>query len=145
MLLDIGVGRFRVLWTSTLYFLSIKENWFFAMTRHHAEPGNMLLIRNFPFDSDVKQWNYTLISLHYLWAKSNSNRTRGQFECDVTWFCFCFDFVHSRARCDCCSVVCWLQQADCKRSTKNVNFVIFLDNCTHKSIMAQQSRKWGFS
>ena len=32
--------------------------------------------------------------LHCLWAKS-SNRTRAQFECDVTWFCFYFDFVHS--------------------------------------------------
>ena len=32
---------------------------------------------------------------------------RGHFECDVTWFCFCFDFVHSHARCGCCSIVCW--------------------------------------
>ena len=30
-----------------------------------------------------------MIPLHCLWAKSN-NRTHGQFECDVTWFCFCF-------------------------------------------------------
>ena len=33
-----------------------------------------------------------MITLHCLWAKSN-NRMRGQFECDVTWFCFCFKFV----------------------------------------------------
>ena len=26
------------------------------------------------------------------------DRTRGQFECDLTWFCFCFDFVRSHAR-----------------------------------------------
>ena len=26
------------------------------------------------------------------------NRTRGQFECDLTWFCFCFDFVRLHAR-----------------------------------------------
>ena len=39
-------------------------------------------------------------------AKSN-NRTRGQFECDMTWFYFCFDFVRSHARCGCCSIVCW--------------------------------------
>ena len=38
-----------------------------------------------------------MISLNCLWAKSN-NRTRGQFECDVTWYCFCFDFVRLHAR-----------------------------------------------
>ena len=46
-------------------------------------------------------------------AKSN-NRTRGQFEYDVTWFCFYFDFVRLQARCGCCSIAClyfpgWLQ------------------------------------
>ena len=35
-----------------------------------------------------------MIPLHCLWAKSNS-KTRGQFKCDVTWFCFCFDFICS--------------------------------------------------
>ena len=44
--------------------------------------------------------------LHCLWAKSN-NRTRDQFECDVIWFCFCFDFFRSHARYGCCSVVGW--------------------------------------
>ena len=39
-----------------------------------------------------------MIAMHCLWAKSN-NRTRGQFEYDVTWFCFCFDFDCSHARC----------------------------------------------
>ena len=47
-----------------------------------------------------------MIPLPFLCAKSN-NRTRGQFECDVTWFCFCFDFVRLHARCGCCSIVCW--------------------------------------
>ena len=42
---------------------------------------------------------------HCLWNKSNK-RTRGQFECDVTWFCLCLDFVRSHARCGCCSIVC---------------------------------------
>ena len=28
---------------------------FWAMTRHHAEPNNMFLRRNLPFDSDVGQ------------------------------------------------------------------------------------------
>ena len=30
----------------------IKEDWIFATTRHHAQPNNMLLIRNLYFDSD---------------------------------------------------------------------------------------------
>ena len=47
-----------------------------------------------------------IILLHCLWAKS-SNRTRGQFECDGTWLCFCFDFVRAHALCDCRSIVCW--------------------------------------
>ena len=69
-----------------------------------------------------------IIPLHCLWAKSN-NKTRGQFECDVTLllFCFCFDFVHSHARRSCCSIVCLrfqvvqIKQVDGKMSTKNVN------------------------
>ena len=75
------------------------------MTRHHAESNiNILLTRNLPIDSGVRQWNHPLMmSLHCLWAKSN-NRTRGQSEYDVTWFCFCFGFVHSHVRCGCCSI-----------------------------------------
>ena len=47
------------------------------MTRHHAKP-------NVPFDPDVRLWSHPLMTpLHCLWAKSN-NRTRRQFECDVT-------------------------------------------------------------
>ena len=65
-----------------------------------------------------------MIPLHLLWAKSN-NRTRGQFECDVTFFFF--DFVHSHAQCGCCSIACLLfqvaqiKQVDYKMSTENVN------------------------
>ena len=78
-----------------IFIFFIKENWICAMTRHHAESNiNILLTRNLPIDSDVRQWSHTLmIPFHCLWAKSN-NRTCGQFECDVPWFCFCFDFVH---------------------------------------------------
>ena len=47
-----------------------------------------------------------MIPLHCLWAKWN-NRTRSQFECDVTWFCFCLDFVRSNASYGCWSIVCW--------------------------------------
>ena len=67
---------------------------------------NMLLVRNLPIDSSVRQWSHPLtIPLHCLWAKLN-NRKRGQFECDMTWFCFYFGFVRSHARCGCCSIVC---------------------------------------
>ena len=59
------------------------------MTRHHAESNNILLTRNLPFDSDFRQRSHSLmIPLPCSWAKSN--RMHGQFEYDVTWFCFCF-------------------------------------------------------
>ena len=65
-----------------------------CMAIHHAESNNILLTRNIPFHSNLWQWDHPLmIPLHCLWAKSK-NRTRGQFECDLTWFCFCIDFVH---------------------------------------------------
>ena len=52
------------------------------MIKHHAK--NILLARNLPFDSDIKQWCHLLtIPLHCLWAESN-NRTRCQFEYDAT-------------------------------------------------------------
>ena len=52
-------------------------------------------------------WSHPLtIPLHCFGAKLN-NRTRGQFECDVIWFCFYFEFVRSHARCGRCSIVCY--------------------------------------
>ena len=95
-------------YSGRLIFFLIKENWIFPMTRHHIEWNiNILLTRNLPIDSDIRQWSHSLmIPSHYLWAKLN-NRTRGQFECGMTWFCFCFDFVCSHAWCSCCSIVCW--------------------------------------
>ena len=64
-----------------------------------------------------------MIPLHYLWAKS-INRAPGQFECDVTWFCFCLDFVRSHAQFGCCSIVCLrfyvaqqIKEVDCKMRT----------------------------
>ena len=44
--------------------------------------------------------------MHCLWANSD-NRAHGPFECIVTWFCFCFDFVRSNAWCGYFSLVCW--------------------------------------
>ena len=45
-----------------------------------------------------------MIPMHCFWDKAN-NRTRGQFECDLTWFCFCFDFVRSHVRGGCRFIV----------------------------------------
>ena len=87
-----------------IFIFFITENWVCVMTRHHAE-SNILLTRNLPIESGVRQWSHPLmIQLHFLWAKSN-NRTCGQFECDVTWFCFYFEFVCSHACCGYCSIV----------------------------------------
>ena len=99
------VGEWGV--ASVLQVFFITENWICIMTRHHAESNiNILLTRNLPFDSDVRQWSHFLmISLHCLWAKAN-NKMRGQCECDMTWFCFYFEFVRSHARCGCCSIFC---------------------------------------
>ena len=56
MLSDVGrVGVTSVLEVQSL-FSSITENWICSMTRHDAQPTtNILLTRNFPFDSDDKQ------------------------------------------------------------------------------------------
>ena len=54
-----------------------------------------------PIDSGVRQWsNPLMIALHYVWAKLN-NRMCAQFESDMTWYCFCFDFVCSYELCSC--------------------------------------------
>ena len=124
MLLDVGGGELAKVLDVQCFFFFIKEDWICAITSHHVESNiNILLTTNLPFDSDIRQWSHPLMSL---WAKSN-NITRGQFESDVTWFCFCFDFVLSHARCGCCSIVCLrlqvvqIKQVDCKVSTINVN------------------------
>ena len=77
-----------------IFIFFIKEYWISSMTIHHAEPNNILLTKSLLFHSNIWQLRHPLIiPLHCLWAKSNI-RTRGQFECDLTWFFFCFDFVH---------------------------------------------------
>ena len=107
MLLDVGGWGVSECSGRPIFAFCIKENRICAITRRHAEPNiNILLTRNLPFESDVRQWSHPLmIPLHCLWAKSN-NRTHCQFECDVTWFRFCFDFVCLYARCGCFSIVC---------------------------------------
>ena len=79
-------------------FFVFKENWVCVMTRNHAGLNiNILLTRNLPFDTEVRQRsNPLMIPLHCLWAKS-INRTCGQFDCGVTWFYLLFvlvSFVH---------------------------------------------------
>ena len=65
-----------------------------------------------------------MIPMHFLSAKAN-NRSRGQFECNVTWFCL--NLVRSYARCGCYSIVyfCFqvvhIKQVNYKMITKNVN------------------------
>ena len=91
-------GRLRVSECSkhSIFMLFIKENWICTMAGYHIEPNiNILLIRYLPFDSNVIQWSHLLtMALYYLWSKPN-NRTRSQFECDMTCFCFCFYlFIH---------------------------------------------------
>ena len=56
---------------------------------------NILLTRNLPMDSGVRQWSHpSMIPLHCLWAKSN-NRARGQFNVVGLGLIFVFIlFVH---------------------------------------------------
>ena len=128
MLLDKrGWGLMSVLDIQSLYFFyyfRIKENWISTMTEANI---NILLTRNLSFDSDVRHWSHHfMILLHFPWAKSN-NRMRGQFECNVTSFCFCFDFVCSHVWWGCCSIIylrcqdLQIKHVDSKMSTKNVN------------------------
>ena len=51
-----------------IFTFFIKENWICAVTRLHAEPNiNMLLTRNLPSDSDVRQGSHPLMmTLHCL-------------------------------------------------------------------------------
>ena len=155
MLSNVGVCGVSECSRRPIFHFFIKENWICAETRHHAEPNiNTLFTRNLPCDSDVRQWSHPLMIP--LQANLN-NGTRAQFECDVTWFCFCFGYVRSNARCSCCSIVCLrfqivhMKQVDCEMSlkmwiiTNKGNLVIYLGNCTHKSIKPQKNRKWGFS
>ena len=56
MLLDVGSGRLASVLDVQFLLFFIGENWICAMTRHHVEPNiNILLTRNLPFDSDVRQ------------------------------------------------------------------------------------------
>ena len=118
MLSDVGSG----------VLASIEEHWICSMNRYHAESSiNILLTRNLLFDSDIRRWRHPLmIPLHYLLANLN-NRMRGQFECDVTCFHFCFEILGSHALCRCCSIVCLrfqvvqIKQIYYRSSTKNVD------------------------
>ena len=87
-------------------------------------------------------------TIEFFVAKSNKI-TRGQWR---AWFCFCFNFVWSYARCSCCSKVYvfklwkwnrliakWVLKM--WRIINKRHFVILLDNCTHNSINPQNEKK----
>ena len=70
---------------SFFFVVLIKENRILTMIRYRVKPNiNILLIRNLPFGSGVRQWSRPLITLFE------------QFEREVNWFRF--DFAHSHAR-----------------------------------------------
>ena len=70
---------------SFFFVVLIKENRILTMIRYHVKPNiNILLTRNLPFGSGVRQWSRPLITLFE------------QFEREVNWFRF--DFAHSHAR-----------------------------------------------
>ena len=73
-----GVGKAKTI----RYRAYGEKNLICTMTRHHAEPNiNILLTRNLPFDSDIRQLSHLfIIPLHCL--------TRGKFKCDVLGFVF---------------------------------------------------------
>ena len=67
-----------------IFIIFIRGNWICAMT-------------NFMLSQTLIHYWQEIFFLTLTWAKSN-NRKRGKLECDVTWFCFYFDFVRSHAR-----------------------------------------------
>ena len=88
-------------WTSILFFLLLKKIGFVPWPVIMLSQ-TFIIVKKFSFwlwcQTEKPSFNDTI-------AKSN-NVMRGQFECDVTWFCFSFDFVCSRVWCCCCSTVC---------------------------------------
>ena len=81
-------------------FFCMTENWICTINRYHVEANiNIMSVhRNLPFDSKVRQWSHPLIILVQCLLPKSNNRTCGQFECERTCFCFCFNFVRSYAR-----------------------------------------------
>ena len=79
-LLDVGGWRVSKCSGRPVFIFFIKENWICAMTRHHAEPNNILLTRNLSFDPDVRQCSHRLmIPMHFLWAKFENGRQIDNF------------------------------------------------------------------
>ena len=56
MLSDVGEWEVSGCSGRPIFIFFTKENWICVMTRLHAEPNiNILLTRNLPFESDVRQ------------------------------------------------------------------------------------------
>ena len=121
MLSDIG-GWGVSKYSGRSIFFFIKENLILATTRHHA--NNILLTINLHFDSDVRQWSY--LSMYFCIVFGLNGTIERVANLNVTWICFCFDFVYSHAWCRCFSIVCLcfqdmqIKQVECKMNTKIV-------------------------
>lgn len=78
-----------------VFFLIIKIGWL-----------DIMLSETVIYHWQEMKWSHPFMrSLDCLWVKSNK-RMRGVFECNVTWYCFCFGYICSYARCVWCFIVC---------------------------------------
>ena len=113
------------------------------MARCHAEPTiNILLTRNLPFDSDIRQRSHTLmIPLHYLQAKLNK-RTLGQFEFDVTQFVFFFftSFFHMHGAVVLSQFVCSRKSINKPQKSRMIGY--HLESGSSFEIRRTKSREW---
>ena len=72
------------------YFF-VDENWICAMIRHHAEPNiNILLTRNFPFDSDVSE---AIPSWHHAIFCGLNRTIERVVNLNATWLGFVFVLI----------------------------------------------------
>ena len=118
-------GLAIVLDVESFFFFWLKKTGFEPWPWNHAKIYYWQEIFLLPLTSDSET---ILILWWYQWLVYGLNQTiEHVVNLNVTWPCFCFDFVHSHAQCGCCSIVCLRledmqkKQADCKISTKNRN------------------------
>ena len=89
MLLDVGGSGSSKCCGRPIFIFFIKENWICATSRRPDIMLSHYYIIDFPIDSGIRHRSRPLmIPFNCLRTKSN-NRTPGQFECDVSRFCFC--------------------------------------------------------
>ena len=131
-----------------MFFLLKKIGyWLCVITRHHAESNNMLLTRNLPFYSDVRQWSHPL---HCIVCGLNPTVERVVILNVTCMWHFCFDFIRLHVQWSCYSVVylrvqvVQINKVDCKLSTKKANNYKqnswYFWTTTRKSIKPRKSR-----